>query len=74
MPGLRNCSASAPLAVLEKLGLPARYEVVEDTARPWKRPFFDASNGRVEKDATLRESYVAMAVEAPSQHGAGVAG
>ncbi len=49
----------APLAVLEKLGLPARYEVLEDT-QVLAAALFRRFHSRVEKDAALRAVYVGL--------------
>lgn len=51
--------AQAPLALLEKLGLPARHELVEDTS-VLHDELMRRVHRRVQADATLRASYVAL--------------
>ena len=52
----------APLAVLESLGLPARYEVVEDT-QVLQAALFRRFHSRIEKNAALRAVYVALVLK-----------
>ena len=49
----------APLGVLDSLGLPARYEVVEDT-QVLETALFRRFHARVDQDAALRAVYVAL--------------
>jgi len=51
--------AHAPLALLQRLGLPAAHELVEDTTALWA-PLLLRVHAAVQADAALRQVYLAM--------------